>query len=156
MFSEGQQREIENKVKLLKKLKTGEITLKDLARLSTEKRTAWLKENKESVLAKYTNLPDEEKAFRIIYFDYMNINPEHCVFKRISDGKIRIDSHNFCPYLEACKQLGLDTKTICKQIGEPSIQKMCHLINPKLKFRRNYENIRPHCDFCEEYFEIFN
>ena len=87
----------------------------------------------------------------------MKINPENSKMIRVSDKKIKIESYNFYPYLEACKQLGLDTKFICKEIGEPSIQQVCEMINPRLKFSRNCQKIRPnHCNFCEEYFEFLN
>jgi tRNA(adenine34) deaminase len=85
----------------------------------------------------------------------MKIEPSHSKMTRISSKKIRIDSYNFYPYLEATKKLKLDTKIICKKVGEPSIQKMCEMIHPKLKFSRNYDNIRPHNKkYCEEYIEI--
>ncbi len=94
-------------------------------------------------------------AYRIIFLDHMKINPEHSLVKRVSPKKIRIDSYNFCPYLEACVQLGLETKFVCKQINEQSIQKMVEMIHPNLKFSRNYSNIRPfNKHFCEEYIEL--
>lgn len=107
------------------------------------------------MLKKYKDLPLEEQAWHIIYFDHMKIDPKYSKMTRISSRKIRIDSYNFCPYLEAVKKLKLDTKVICKKVGEPSIQKMCEIIHPKLKFSRNYHNIRPdNKKYCEEYIEI--
>jgi hypothetical protein len=123
--------------------------------LITERRVSWFKENKKAVLSKYEGLSDEEKAYRIIFLDHMKINPEHSKMIRIGSGRIRIESYNFCPYLEACRKLGLDTRYICKEVGEPSIQRVCQMINPNLKFKRNYQNIRPNAaDFCEEYLEL--
>jgi len=85
----------------------------------------------------------------------MKIDPLKSKMTRISPTKIRIDSYNFCPYLETVKKLKLDTRCICKKVGEPSIQAMCKMINKKLKFSRNYDNIRPHNkEYCEEYIEI--
>ena len=153
MFSEEEQKEIVKKTNLLEKVKNGDLMLQELSKLHTKKRVSWFMDNKDSVLQKYIGLPDEEKAYKIIYFDYMKINPGHCNVIKLSEGKIKIESRNFCPYLEACKKLCLDTEFICKE-SEPSIQQICKLINPNLKFRRNYQNIRPHADFCEEYFEI--
>ena len=107
------------------------------------------------MLAKYDGLSPEEKAYRIIFLEHMKINPEHSKMVRVSPKKIRMDSYNFCPYLEACERLGLETKSVCKKIGEPSIQRLCEMIHPKLRFSRNYSNIRPGNDaFCEEYIEL--
>jgi len=155
MFSQQEQKAIEEKLEQLTKVKKGILTPQELADLITQRRVLWFEENKKTVLSKYAELPDEEKAYRIIYFDHMKINPEHSKMSRIGNGKIRIESYDFCPYIEACRKLGLDTRFVCKDIGEPSIQRVSELINPNLKFRRNYQNIRPHnCNFCEEYFEF--
>ena len=129
-----------------------------MADLITKRRVSWFEENKNSVLSKYDGLSDEEKAYRIIFFDHMKINPEHSKMVRINDRKVMIESYNFCPYLEACKEIESDKFDIfyvCREIGEPSIQKICEMINPKLRFSRNYQNIRPiNRHFCEEYIEF--
>ena len=153
MFSETEQKAIQEKLELLRKVKGGILSVKELADLIAEKRVAWMKEHREETLEKYRGLPLEEIAWRAAYFDYMHIHPPDSRITRISDKKIRIDSYNFCPYLEACKQLDLDTKYICKEIGESSLQKMVEVLDPRLRFSRNYENIRPRSEFCEEYFE---
>lgn len=155
MFTEDELKAIEEKLEQIKKVKDGILTPQELADLITQRRLLWLEENKNTVLAKYADLSDEEKAYRIIFLDHMKINPEHSKMIRIGNGKIKIKSYNFCPYLEACKRLGLDACFVCKEIGEPSIQKLCEVINPKLKFSRNYHKIRPNsCGFCEEYIEL--
>lgn len=155
MFTQSEQAAIKEKLKQLKKVKTGHLSEKELADLITQRRISWLKENKDIPLSKYSELPDEEKAYRIIFFDHMKINPKHSKILRINKRKIKIESANFCPYLEARKKLNLDTKYVCKKIGEPSVQQMCRIINSDLRFRRNYKKIRPHhSDFCEEYLEL--
>ena len=155
MFNEFEQKAVEEKIEQLKKVKEGFLTSQELASLITQRRVSWFEENKEFILSKYKRLSDEEKAYNIIFLEHMRINPEHSKMTRIDDGKIRIESYNFCPYLEACKKLNLDTRFVCREIGEPSIQQMCDLVNPNLKFSRNYQSIRPHnCNFCEEYFEL--
>jgi hypothetical protein len=154
MFSKTQRKAIQEKVEQLRKVKAGILSVRELTNLVTERRVAWMKEHKDELLAKYSGLPLEEIAWRVVCFDHMDINPEHSRMTRVSDRKIRIDSYNFCPYLEACQQLGLDTIRICKEVGEPAIQKMIEVIDPRLKFSRNYSNIRPYSTYCEEYFEI--
>lgn len=154
-FSKIHQKAINEKTNQIKKVCDGLCTYAELADIITERRVSWLKANLNKMLKKYKDLPPEEQAWHIIYFDHMKIEPKHSKMTRISSKKIRIDSYNFCPYLEAVKKLKLDTKIICKKVGEPSIQKMCEMIHPKLKFSRNYNNIRPkNKKYCEEYIEI--
>jgi len=155
MFNKFEQKAIEEKLEQLRRVKNSASTAQELADLITQRRVLWFEENKDAVLSKYRELPDEEKAYKTIYFDHMKINPEHSKMVRVGKDKIRIESSGFCPYLEACKKLDLDTRFICKEIGEPSVQRLCELINPRLKFSRNYQNIRPcNPNFCEEYFEL--
>ena len=157
MFSKPEQKAIEEKIAQLKRVRKKELTPGELASLITKRRIMWIKEHLEEMLDKYSDLNPEEQAYNIVFFDHMKICPEHSKMNRISLTKIRIESHNFCPYLEACKILDLDTKFVCKEIGEPSIQKMIEVINPKLKFSRNYIKIRPYNEtFCEEYIERIN
>ncbi|MFH1822256.1 MAG: hypothetical protein ABH830_00990 [Patescibacteria group bacterium] len=156
-FSKNEQNAIEEKYEQLKKVCSGLLSHSELAEIITKRRINWLKENLNGMLEKYKNLSPEEQAYRIIYFDHMKIDPEHSKMIRISPTKIKIESYNFCPYLEASNQLNLDTRCICKEIGEPSIQKMCEIIDHRLRFLRNYDNIRPlNGAFCEEYIEIIS
>lgn len=155
MFTEIEQEAIEEKLNQLRNVIDGSMSSKELADLITQRRVLWLEENINILNMKYRGLSDEEKAYRIIFLDHMRINPEYSEISSPSIGRIKIESYNFCPYLEACKILGLDTRHVCREIGEPSIQKVCELINPKLKFGRNYQKIRPYNPFfCEEYIEL--
>jgi hypothetical protein len=156
-FTDKEKEAIKEKYGQLKKVCDGEISHSDLADTISKRRLNWIKKNLEEMQRKYDGLSPEEQAYHIIYFDHMKINPEHSRMIRISPTKIRIESYNFCPYLEASSQLDLDTRCICKEVGEPSIQSMCKIIHPKLKFSRNYDNIRPHNgDYCEEFIELIN
>lgn len=157
MFNEIEQRAIQEKLEQLKKVQQGTLTPNELADLIMQRRVDWIQEHLDEMLVKYNCLSLEEQAYRIIFFDHMKINPEHSKINRISPTKIKIQSYNFCPYLEACSLLGFDTKYVCKEIGEPAMEKMIKIINTNLRFSRNYQNIRPfNKDFCEEYIEIVN
>jgi hypothetical protein len=158
-FTQEQEAAIREKVIELKKVRDGTLTPEELAGILTERRLAWIGEHLEEMKRKYGGLPVELMAHRIVFLEHMKINPEHSRVVRVAEGVIRIDSYNFCPYLEACNELGLaynelglETRFVCKEIGEPSIQAMMLRIDPRLVFWRNYANIRPsHPDFCEEY-----
>lgn len=114
----------------------------------------WCDENLATLLEKYEGLTPEEQAFYIIYFDHMNLNSEDIKVNRLTPYKIRIESHNFCPYLEACRMLELDTREVCQETGEQLFQALASRVHPRLKFSRNYDNIRPNNTFCEEFIEL--
>jgi len=153
MFVRPNRKAVNEKIKQLNLVVKKELAINESASFISERRLNWFKENK-GILKKYHNLPPEEKAYRIIFFDHMKINPRYSKMIRVNKNKIKIESSNFCPYLEACKELKLDVKMICKKIGEPSINKLCEMINRRLKFSRNYKKLRPFHTFCEEYIEI--
>lgn len=155
MFSKFEQKVIQEKFEQLEKVKNGSFSGQELVDLITQRRITWAREHLEEMLTKYQGLSPLEQAYRIIYFEHMKINPQHSQMEQISPNKIKIKSYNFCPYLEACIKLDLDTRFVCKEIGEHSIQKVCQMIHPQLKFSRNYKKIRPHHrGFCEEYLEL--
>ena len=68
--------------------------------------------------------------------------------------KIVFHSANFCPTLEACRILQLDTRHVCRLYSERSTDRLVKAIHPKLKFTRNYEKLRPYCRYCEEIIEL--
>jgi len=155
VFTETEQKAIEEKVEQLKRIKAGTLSVQELVSLIVQRRLNWLKENLKRLLKKYAYLDDLEKAHMIIGFENMKIDQTKQKITRISRTKIRIDSYNFCPYLEACKILGLDTRFVCKEIMEKSTQIVLEAINPRIGFSRNYQNIRPYNpDYCEEYLEL--
>ena len=70
------------------------------------------------------------------------------------DKRITWRSRSWCPTLEACKELGLDSREVCKKGWEYSVNKFVQRIHPKLRFSRNYEKLRPHGEYCEETIEL--
>jgi len=61
---------------------------------------------------------------------------------------------NQCPTLDACQQLGLDTREICNKGYHKSVQVFLSRIHPRLRFDRNYDALRPHAPYCEEIFTL--
>lgn len=153
-FTLAQHKKIEEKVKQLWKIDKGGLSVQELADMTTKRRVDWFEENKEAVLETYIGLPLPEIAYRTIFLSHMGIDPQSSKFSWVSENKLRIESYNFCPYLEACLIVRLDPGWLCKAVGEPSIQKLCHLIDPRLKFSRNYRAIRPYQPYCEEFIEL--
>ena len=116
------------------------------------KRTQWMKDNMK-LLADMSG-SDVRKAYEMILIKYIGIDPEEVPVVSESDTKIIWRSYNWCPVLEACKRINVDTRKACKEGWEESVDKMAKIINPKLYFFRNYNNLRPHGEYCEESFEL--
>ena len=95
-----------------------------------------------------------EKAYELFFLRYLRIPVDKVPIVKKTDRKIVFKSYNFCPTLEACKILGLDTRFVCKNAYERPTQAFFSQIDPKLRFKRNYECIRPHSEYCEEIIKL--
>lgn len=118
------------------------------------KRLAWWGENKEKILSRLSGLSPVRQAYQMVLFEYMGLDPEDVPVVYEDARKIVWRSFNFCPVLEACKELGMDTREVCKGGYEESVQDLVSQLNPRLRFSRNYENLRPHGEYCEETIEF--
>lgn len=67
-----------------------------------------------------------------------------------SDRKLMMRWTFNCHILEACMELGLDTREICKKVYNRPSQEFLSRIDPRLRFDRNYEELRPYGPYCEE------
>jgi len=123
---------------------------KIIERKLIEKRDRWFEQNKKSLKLKGT---DVEKSYQLILMK-IGIKPNEAPIVRETKNKIVFHSKNFCPALEACKILRLDTRDICKAVFEKPTEELIKKINPRLKFTRNYSKIRPFVDYCEEIIEL--
>lgn len=119
----------------------------------SKKRLAWWKEKKEK-LHLAGSLP--RQAYQMVLLEYMKLKPEEVPVVYEDEKKITWRSSNFCPTLEACKKLGIDTRIVCKEGFEESVQELANCLSSKLKFSRNYESLRPHGQYCEETFELIS
>jgi len=115
------------------------------------KRLRWIKENKDK-LNLTSSLP--RQAYEILFFQYMNLDPREVPVIYEDEKKIVWRSYNFCPVLEACKKLKLDTRIVCKKGLEESVQDFVGCIDSRLKFSRSYKKIRPYKEYCEESIEL--
>jgi len=126
---------------------------------------------------KLAQLAENIKNKRISWFKQQNIEPEadapldaaYQLFLKKLDisaeeapvvvrqkNRLVIHSRNCCPTLEACKILGRDTREICRQLTEGPTQALLQQINPKLRFTRNYNALRPYTPYCEEMIILAN
>lgn len=148
LMNSEEERRIQNKIEQIKR--SGGDYRKIHEELK-QKRLNWWEANKDRFKLA-DSLP--KQAFMMVLFDYMGIGLRdiHVVYE--DERKITWRSFNFCPILEACKRLGLDTRIICKETNEESVQDFIFCLSPKLRFSRSYEKIRPYAEYCEETFEL--
>jgi hypothetical protein len=123
-------------------------TLACLEQCVIEKRLAWLDKNLETLAKTGSSVLD---GYRLFYEIYLGVSgPEDGEIVEQTDRKMVTRWWNHCPTLEACQELGLDTREICQKAYHKPVQAFLSKIDPKLRFERNYEALRPHTAYCEE------
>jgi len=115
-----------------------------------KKRTAWI----DNLIAEETpvgrNNASPRFVFETLFFRYMGLPPHELPVLRENDDEIVWASQNPCPTLEACRQLALDTRVVCRAAYEKSTQAFVSRIDPQLRFLRDYDAIRPASQHCIE------
>jgi tRNA(adenine34) deaminase len=111
------------------------------------KRIAWYQRNQQQLALDPTDLV--ESGYQLL-LQKLGIGPKEAPVAMKTNRKIVFHSQNFCPTLEACRILDLDTRVICKQVNEEPTDALVKQLNAKLEFGRNYEKLRPYCEYCEE------
>ena len=124
-----------------------DLALQALNEDSTRRRVAWFAEHRAEI-----SLPADdplEAGYRLLLLRF-GISPEEAPIVQRTEHSITFHSQNFCPTLEACRMLGLDTRHVCKYINEDSTNALLRELDPRLRFSRNYEKLRPYAPYCEE------
>jgi tRNA(Arg) A34 adenosine deaminase TadA len=85
-----------------------------------------------------------------LFLDRLNITEDGAPIVEKTETQIRFHSQNYCPTLETCKILGLDTRYVCRAMNESSMDALLKQLDSRLSFSRNYEKLRPYADYCEE------
>ncbi len=95
--------------------------------------------------------PLPRQAYTLVLLTYMGLDPCEVPVVYEDDQTIIWRSANFCPTLEACRRLGLDTRIVCRAATEAAVQALIVCLDPRLRFSRNYAaGLRPYADYCEE------
>jgi len=115
-----------------------------------EKRERWLAEHAEEVAAG-TGDP-LERAFDLVYRRCFGLNERDCEVVERTPTRLVTRWTNYCPVLEACRASGLDTTTVCRALYHRSVEVLLRAIDPRLRFDRDYDRLRPHSPCCEETF----
>jgi tRNA(adenine34) deaminase len=95
--------------------------------------------------------PLPRQAYTLVLLVYMRLDPSAVPVVYEDDRTIIWRSTNFCPTLEACRRLGLDTRIVCREATESAVQALIARLDPRLRFSRAYQaGIRPFAAYCEE------
>lgn len=121
--------------------------LKKLNEDSICRRTEWFQENRDRFDFISQDLLDS--GYQLL-LDRFRISSDEAPIIHKTDKAIVFHSMNFCPTLEACRILRLDTRYICKKLNENSTDTLLKQINKRLSFSRNYDKLRPYTEYCEE------
>jgi tRNA(adenine34) deaminase len=112
------------------------------------KRIAWVDKNRESL--HLPSLISPRQAYELLFDKYMGLNLSELPIVAETDALIEWLSTNPCPTLEACNRLKLDTRKVCRAAYEKSTQAFLSQLDPRLRFLRNYDEIRPYAAHCRE------
>ena len=114
---------------------------------STRRRVAWFAQHRADFVLPADDLL--EAGYRLLLLRF-GISPEEAPVVSRTECAITFHSQNFCPTLEACRLLNLDTRHVCRCINEDSTNALLRQLDPRLRFSRNYEKLRPYAPYCEE------
>jgi len=131
-----------------------EKAMKLLGNVFAENRVRWFIQNKDKLSSKlsYNQLSDLEKAYETLREFLKMVTPgwkdEYMTIISKDSSKIIIKFTIWCPFLEAAKILGIDTKDICPFISEQASTALFKEINKNLRMK--ITKMRPKHDYCEE------
>lgn len=136
----------------IKKLRNAsDQTLERYNEESTFKRLEWYRKERPDASLEVDD--PIEKGYRLLLMR-LGIQETDAPIVKKERRRIVFHSRNFCPTLEACKILQLDTRRVCKLYNEGSTNELIRQIDSKLCFTRNYEKLRPYTEYCEEMIEF--
>ena len=122
-----------------------------MAAALTDRRLAWLAAGPEVLRSAQSSILDV--AYTVL-LARLGVSPEEAPITDRGPRHLVFRSRNFCPTLEACRILGLDTRRVCKHLTEGPTNAMLRQIDPRLRFTRNYETLRPFGPYCEEHISL--
>jgi tRNA(adenine34) deaminase len=112
------------------------------------RRQAWWEANRDAL---GLSGPLPRQAYTMFLLEHLGLNPAEVPVVYEDERMIVWRSFNFCSMLEACVRLGLDTRQVCREGTEESVQHLIARLDPRLRFSRNYlDGIRPYAAYCEE------
>ena len=134
---------VKKEIKLLRNADSARIA--QIAEDLKRRRLDWFKQ--QNIKPEVRNLLDQ--AYQLL-LNKLGIKADQAPIIERQKNMLVFHSKNFCPTLEACKVLGLDTRDICRQMTEGPTQALLQQLDSKLRFSRNYKALRPYTPYCEE------
>lgn len=131
----------------------GEKAFEILSEIQTQEYKRWFEENASKLDLSGSPL---SATYRMLFEDMLGISLSEIDIVEQSEERI---VHHYalpCSILDACEKLGLDTRKVCKALHQKSVNSLIQLIDPRLRFDRDYEKIRPDEDHCVEIFWFEN
>lgn len=138
-------KEVRDEIKRLRG--AGQKELKMLCDLLSAKRIDWFQKNAGELMSDQHDL-----LFNgyMLLLKKLALEPDKATIVSKTENKIVFHSKNFCPTLEACKILNLDTRVICREVNEKPTTALLKQLDERLEFGRNYDKLRPDFAYCEE------
>lgn len=121
--------------------------LEELNEDSIRRRTDWYHENKSRF--SFISGDPLHSGYRLL-LERFRIAPDEAPIVKETEKGFVFHSMNFCPTLEACRILGLDTRYVCRKMNENSTDVLLKQLDKRLCFSRNYDKLRPYSEYCEE------
>ncbi len=121
--------------------------LEELAQELLARRLDWYFKN-QSLLN--TGIEDVLYSAYQLFLNKLEIAADDAPIVSRNGNKLVLQSKNFCPTLEACKILNLDTRFVCRHLSEMPTTELLRHLHPQLSFTRNYDKLRPYTPYCEE------
>ena len=143
-FENNFKKEVSRQTDQLKRLSYRDIENEVIA-----KRLAWFQQHKNQF--KFSCPATPRDAYDLFFFNYLNVTPDQVPIIQETENLIEWKSINPCRTLESCKQMEIDTRQVCRQVYEKSTQALISQIDPRLRFHRSYEEIRPLGPYCREW-----
>jgi tRNA(adenine34) deaminase len=128
-----------------------EEQLREYGRQLVRRRLEWYRREKGNL--RLGSGDSAERAYRLLLAKLGIAEAEAPVVHK-EEGRVVFHSRNFCPTLEACGILGLDTRRICRLCNEEAADRLIRQLDSRLRFSRNYDKIRPYGEYCEERIEV--
>ncbi len=142
-------RDVREQVSMLRGATTAD--LERLAGRLTEKRLCWWEANRGNLTIESGRGP---AAGYDLLMRKLGVDPADAPIAEQTSARIVFHSRNFCPTLEACEILGLDTRRVCRLMTEKPADALIKQLDGRLTFTRNYERLRPYAEYCEEIVEV--
>ena len=115
--------------------------LEELAQELLTRRLSWYSENQFLL---NTGIEDVLYSAYQLFLNKLEIAADDAPIVSRNENKLVLHSRNFCPTLEACKILNLDTRFVCRHLSEIPTTQLLRQLHPRLRFTRNYGKLRPH------------